>query len=102
MMTAGGQDGAAQRPDSDDYDLLTFGEVAARLAEEVTLETAELERVRRADPPDPAEVRRIEERIALLKLSGDRYRKQETSSESFTRRFGSVLRPAAGPRPRWS
>jgi hypothetical protein len=54
------------RPDTDDYDLLTFGEVAARLSEELAEATVQLERARGATPEDPEEIRRIENRISLL------------------------------------
>lgn len=97
MTTAGDQ-----RPDSDDYDLLTFGEVAARLSEELASAAAELERARNSAPADPDRVRVLEERIRLLQTSKDRYRREEHSNETFTRRFGSVLEPSAGPRPRWT
>lgn len=89
------------RPDTDDYDLLTFGEVAARLAEELTEATDQLERVRARTPSDTDEVARIESRIALLRESGDRYRREQQTNESFTRRFGSLASPPSGARPEW-
>ncbi|BBZ01721.1 hypothetical protein MCHIJ_11580 [Mycolicibacterium chitae] len=89
------------RPDTDDYDLLTFGEVAARLAEELAELTAELDRTRSESNPDPQRVRALEERIALLRSSGDRYRREERSEEFFKRRFGSVDIPPADQRPQW-
>ena len=88
-----------ERPDTDDYDLLTFGEVAARLGEELAAETAELERVRDEDPPDAARIRRIEERIELLRVSQGRYRRDEQAKEVFARRFGPALGRSQGDRP---
>ncbi|MEB3031188.1 hypothetical protein [[Mycobacterium] nativiensis] len=99
---AGGEQVVGQRPDSDDYDLLTFGEVAARLSEELATATAELERARNAATADPAKIRAMEERIRLLQTSKDRYRREELSNETFSRRFDSLLKPSAGPRPRWT
>jgi DNA repair ATPase RecN len=93
--------GAEYRPDTDDYDLLTFGEVAARISEKLAEETAELERVCKDAHPDPDRIRQIEERITLLRTSGDRYRQEERTNESFTRRFGSVRGQPAGQRPQW-
>ena len=89
------------RPDSDDYDLLTFGEVAARLSEELAEATEQLQRVRGRTPADPEEIRRIEDRIALLRESADRYRQEQQSNTAFTRRFGSMTSPPSGQRPEW-
>jgi hypothetical protein len=89
------------RPDTDDYDLLTFGEVAARLAEELTEAPEQLERVRARTPSDTDEIARIESRIALLRESGDRYRHEQQTNESFARRFGSLASPPSGQRPEW-
>lgn len=89
------------RPDTDDYDLLTFGEVAARIAEELAELTAELDRTRAEPSADPERVRALEERIALLRSSGDRYRREEHTEEFFKRRFGSVDIPSADQRPQW-
>lgn len=89
------------RPETDDYDLLTFGEVAARLAEELAEATGQLARVRARTPSDTDEIARIEGRIALLRESGDRYRREQQTNESFTRRFGSLAGPPSEQRPRW-
>jgi chromosome segregation ATPase len=90
-----------QRPDTDDYDLLTFGEVAARLSEELAGATAELAELRSEARPDEEKIRRLEERITLLRTSGDRYRQEERTNESFTRRFGSVSAELPDQRPQW-
>lgn len=90
----------APRPESDDYDLLTFGEVAARLSEELSSEAAELERLRREAHSDPNLLRRLEERIALLKTAANRYRQEQQTNDAFSRRFGS-LPETGGDRPVW-
>lgn len=93
-----------QRPDTDDYDLLTFGEVAARLSEELSAQIGELEELRLQPDSDPEEVRRMEQRIDGLKASAQRYRQQQRTSEIFARRFGAALSSQAdstADRPPW-
>lgn len=105
-MTASPAEGAGedtvQRPDTDDYDLLTFGEVAARLSEELDAELKELQRIRSRAGVEPDTIRRLEERIDLLRSSGERYSREASAKDSFTKRFGSVLGQPGGPRPTWS
>jgi hypothetical protein len=99
----GSNDAPVERAESADYDLLTFSEVAARLVELAAAEKDELARLRRATRPDPARVRQLEERIALLASLEARYRDQAETNEVFTRRFGSkpfATLPDARP-PRW-
>lgn len=89
------------RPETDDYDLLTFGEVAARISEELAEVTGELERVRTDSPQDTDTIRRLEERIALLQDSANRYRQEEQMSDAFHRRFGPVPKPPSDAGPEW-
>ena len=84
------------RPDSDDYDLLTFGEVAARLAEELASEQDALNQLLLQVHPDSRRIRLIEERIALLTASEARYREQAHTNTSYSRRFGTT--PTSPPR----
>ncbi|CAJ1587081.1 hypothetical protein [[Mycobacterium] wendilense] len=88
------------RPETDDYDLLTFGEVAARLAEELADLTAELDRARQEPTPDARRIRALEERIALLTASGERYRREANTEEFFKRRFGGID-VSQDERPQW-
>ena len=90
-------DSPAQRPDTEDYDLLTYGEAAARLAELLAAERDRLAALRNEPHPDPRRVEQIEQRIALLESSNERYRQQARSSDTFTRRFGSIQRGGRGP-----
>jgi uncharacterized small protein (DUF1192 family) len=85
-------DARGERPDTDDYDLLTYGEASARLAELLAAERDKLAALRQQADPDPAIVQHIEERIALLQSSDGRYRRQALSAEAFTRRFGFIPR----------
>lgn len=93
LAAPNGDDGGL-RPDTDDYDLLTFGEVAARLTEELAAEKARLEDLRSEADADRAQIRLLEERIELLQASGERYRSEEQTNEAFTRRFRSAITTA--------
>ena len=101
MMDFGEPPEPAERPDTDDYDLLTFGEVAARLTERLAEETDALQRASNESPPDAVLVRSIEARIALLRDSEDRYRQLKQNNEFFSRRFGSVSGATADQGPQW-
>jgi hypothetical protein len=86
-------DDPAERPDSDDYDLLTYGEVAARIDTVVRSETALLSELKSAPEPDEAAIEELEARIAELSANGDRYRVQAQTAETFMKRFGLAPRP---------
>ena len=81
-------DARAGRPDTDDYDLLTYGEASARLAELLAAEKDKLVALRQQADPDRALVDQLEQRIALLESSDARYRQQSLTAEAFTQRFG--------------
>jgi LPS O-antigen subunit length determinant protein (WzzB/FepE family) len=85
----------AERPDDEDYDLLTYGEVAARISEVLAEEHAELERLRAADPTDAKAVEAQQQRIEQLVASRSRYEEQARTSEAFVRKFGLTPRNAA-------
>lgn len=88
------------RPETDDYDLLTFGEVAARLAEVLAAETAELELLCRETNPDQARIRGVEQRIERLRTSQQRYSEEQRTNNAFTRRY-AALPAAQTDRPPW-
>lgn len=100
-MTSDEPGPSEQRPETDDYDLLTFGEVAARLSEELAQATTELDELRGEARPDSERMGRVEQRIALLKRSLDRYRQEQRTNESFTRRFGPPSGSSSSQRPQW-
>ena len=81
-------DARAGRPDTDDYDLLTYGEASARLAELLAVEQGRLVALRIQTAPDQAAIQRLEQRISLLESSSARYRQQSLTAEAFTLRFG--------------
>lgn len=85
------RDPTLSRPDTDDYDLLTYGEVAARLSELLVEERAALNQLMREPQPDSAEVSRLEERIRLLTASENRYRDLQETRTAFKRRFSADL-----------
>jgi hypothetical protein len=91
----------APREDTDDYDLLTFSEVAARLTEELAEATAELDGMRADAAPDTERIRRSEQRVALLQDSIQRYRQAQQRNGSFARWFGTHSDPPSDRRPKW-
>jgi hypothetical protein len=88
------------RPESDDSDLLTYGEASARLTELLATERDNLVTLSRQPHPDPARVSQLEQRIALLESSRARYRQQSLSGEDFVQRFGFTPRHDSGKDPR--
>jgi uncharacterized small protein (DUF1192 family) len=93
-------DARAGRPDTDDYDLLTYGEASARLAELLAAEKDKLVALRQQADPDRALVDQLEQRIALLESSDARYRQQSLTAEAFTQRFGFRPLGAETQKPR--
>jgi hypothetical protein len=99
-MTPAGEPELVSRDDSqDDYDLLTYREVAARLSEEIVAESqriADLE----ASGGDAKALEALEEskqRLALLQASKNRYEQHAKTADVFMQRFG--LQPRiSGPR----
>jgi hypothetical protein len=85
-------DARAGRPESDDYDLLTYGEAAARLAELLVAERETLAALTRQAHPDRTRIHQLEQRIALLESSDARYRQQSLTAKAFTQRFGFTPR----------
>lgn len=81
-------------PDEDspeDYDLLTYGEVAARLSELLASESRRLAELTKSGA-DPAALRAVEQRIAMLETGKLRYEHQAETAEVFLRRFGLTPR----------
>jgi hypothetical protein len=83
---------AAHRPDDEDYDLLTYGEVAARLAELLAEERRRLADLQAASPPDAPLIATQEARIAELVAGRERYEHQAATAEMFVKRFGLTPR----------
>jgi hypothetical protein len=83
----------AVRPETDDYDLLTYGEVAARMSELLASESQALEELRAGSDPDPAAIQLLELRIAQLTEGRARYQRQSVTAETFMKRFGLPPRP---------
>ncbi|WP_084670837.1 hypothetical protein [Sporichthya polymorpha] len=79
------------RLDEDDHDLLTYGEVAARLSEEIAAEARRLEewKARVAAGESVTEARdRCAERLRGLREAMDRNRRQPITDANFERFFG--------------
>jgi len=81
-----------ERPEADDYDLLTYGEVAARMSEVLAGETKALTDLRAAPNPDPHAISVLEARIAELTESKQRYEQQKATAATFIERFGLTPR----------
>ena len=80
----------------DDYDLLTYREVAARLSEEIVAESRRVTDLE-ASGGDAKALEESERRLALLRASGQRYEQHAKTADVFMQRFG--LRPRiSGPR----
>lgn len=62
------------RPDDDDYDLLTFGEAGARLAEEVIKQQRHVDRLRESGA-EPDQIADAEHRLGVLQQAQERNRK---------------------------
>jgi hypothetical protein len=79
-------DQPAERPEDDDYDLLTYGEANARLRTEIgkaQRRLAELE-----DGGDDAEAAALRERLTDLTEAAERQTAAQREAADFTRFFG--------------
>ena len=76
-----------EREDEDDYDLLTFGEVAARLDEE-TRALADEVKTLEATGEDPARLAAARRRLGQLRDASARNSRQPINDENFARFFG--------------
>jgi hypothetical protein len=80
----------------DDYDLLTYREVAARLSEEIVAESQRITDLE-ASGGDAKALEESKRRLALLRDSKNRYEQHAKTADVFMQRFG--LRPRiSGPR----
>jgi hypothetical protein len=75
------------RADEDDYDLLTFGEVAARLNAEIRALAGEVNSLETAGE-DPARLAKARTRLAQLREAAARNSRQPINDENFRRFFG--------------
>jgi hypothetical protein len=82
-----------ERPEDDDYDLLTYGEVAARLAEVLAEERERLADLHAQPAPDSTAIAAQQARIAELEAGRARYAQQAATAEVFMKRFGLAPRP---------
>jgi hypothetical protein len=86
-------DQPAERPATeDDYDLLTYGEAAARLTDEIRKERAHLqeleERMQVTDTDLAHEIAAVQHRIDELKDAAERQTTQQREAQDFERFFG--------------
>jgi hypothetical protein len=95
-MTPAGEPELVRRDESqDDYDLLTYREVAARLSEEIVAESQRITDLE-ASGGDPKALEESKRRLASLQASKYRYEQHAKTADVFMQRFG--LRPRiSGP-----
>jgi hypothetical protein len=79
--------GPAERPDADDYDLLTFGEAGARLVEEIARERRRLDQLQAAGA-DGGELASVRQRIGDLQEAAGRQQEAAAERADFQRFFG--------------
>ena len=89
--------GPAERPDADDYDLLTYGEAGARLVEEIARERRRLDQLQAAGA-DGGQLASVRQRIGDLREAADRQQAAAAERADFERFFG--YDPKATGRPR--
>jgi hypothetical protein len=85
-------DAAAKRPADDDYDLLTYGEAAARIGELLRDERKRLSELKATHTPDATVIAALELRIAQLAESDRRYRRHASAADKFEAAFGAIPR----------
>jgi hypothetical protein len=95
-MTPAGEPELVRRDESqDDYDLLTYREVAARLSEEIVAESQRITDLE-ASGGDPKALEESKRRLASLQAGKYRYEQHAKTADVFMQRFG--LRPRiSGP-----
>jgi hypothetical protein len=79
--------GPADRPDADDYDLLTYGEAGARLVEEIGRERRRLDQLQAAGA-DGGQLAGVRQRIGDLGEAADRQQAAAAERADFERFFG--------------
>jgi hypothetical protein len=89
MTQPDGAGGPAEtvREDEDDYDLLTFGEVAARLDADIRALAGQVTLLEAAGE-EPAQLAKARERLAQLREAAARNSRQPITDENFARFFG--------------
>jgi hypothetical protein len=81
-----------ERAADDDYDLLTYGEVAARLSELLAEERQRLADLHADAGSSPTAIAAQQARIAELEAGRERYAHQAATAEMFVKRFGLTPR----------
>ncbi|MCW2720631.1 hypothetical protein [Pseudonocardia sp.] len=87
-MTEPRDDAAVERPDEDDYDLLTFGEAGARLQIEIRAQRTRVNELETQTPPDEAVLAPARARLAALEEGARRNSAQPINDANFEMFFG--------------
>jgi len=80
------------RAEDDDYDLLTYGEVVARISEVLAEEQRLQRQLRAATPPDERAIAVEQTHIDTLLAGRERYERQHETAGVFMKRFGLAPR----------
>jgi hypothetical protein len=78
---------ASERPEEDDYDLLTYGEAGARLTEEIRRQNRVLADLESSGAP-AADIAAVRKRIDDLKAAAKRQQEAAAERADFTKFFG--------------
>jgi hypothetical protein len=94
MATAGatGAGETIERPEADDYDLLTYGEAAARLSEVIVEERSTLESLEQKSGDNAPDIAKSQQRLSLLIERQERLARTRANGEELRR----VFSPAPG------
>jgi hypothetical protein len=79
--------GPAERPDADDFDLLTYGEAGARLVEEIRRERRRLDQLGAAGA-DSGQLASVRQRMGDLQEAAERQRAAAAERADFQSFFG--------------
>jgi hypothetical protein len=79
---------AVERPDEDDYDLLTFGEAGARLEIEIRTMRTRVRELEEATPRDEQAVHEAKARLGALEEGAARNSAQPINDANFEKFFG--------------
>jgi predicted nucleic acid-binding Zn-ribbon protein len=78
----------SSRPEDDDYDLLTYGEATARLAEEIAKARRRLDELEQQSADSGTEAAAVRQRIDDLEAAASRQAAQQREARDFERFFG--------------
>jgi hypothetical protein len=88
IMAEAGDEAAVERPDEDDYDLLTFGEAGARLQIEIRAQRERVKELEQRSPLAEDALAAARSRLRALEEGAERNAAQPINDENFEKFFG--------------